>query len=87
MTVPPNSRAFSFDTVFDDVGGYTPTLRPGRSLTPPEVEQVRAGVPRRREEPIEVEFYARELPVAGVLELQHPFQRWVPLRFRRRGGH
>ena len=42
MTVPPNSRAFSFDTVFDDAGGYTPTLRPGRSLTPPEVEQVRA---------------------------------------------
>jgi flagellar assembly protein FliH len=42
MTGPINSRAFSFDTVFDDVGNYTPTLRPGRSLTPPEVEQVRA---------------------------------------------
>ncbi len=42
MTTPTNSRAFSFDTVFDDVGGYTPVLRPGRSLTPPEVEQVRA---------------------------------------------
>jgi len=42
MTVPPTSRAFSFDTVFDDVGGYIATPRPGRSLTPPEVEQVRA---------------------------------------------
>lgn len=42
MTAPPNSRAFSFDTVFDEVGNYTPVQRPGRSLTPPEVEQVRA---------------------------------------------
>jgi flagellar assembly protein FliH len=42
MTLPSNSRAFSFDTVFDEVGNYTPAPRPGRSLTPPEVEQVRA---------------------------------------------
>jgi flagellar assembly protein FliH len=41
MAIPPNARAFSFDTVFDEVGGYTTTPRPGRSLTPPEVEQVR----------------------------------------------
>ncbi len=39
MTTP---RAFSFDTEFDDVGGYTAPVRVGRSLTPPEVEQVRA---------------------------------------------
>jgi flagellar assembly protein FliH len=42
MTVPSAPRAFSFDTVFDEAGGYTAPLRAGRSLTPPEVEQVRA---------------------------------------------
>ena len=35
-------RAFSFDTEFDEDGDYTPVLRPGRSLTPPEVEKVTA---------------------------------------------
>jgi flagellar assembly protein FliH len=35
-------RAFSFDVEFDEAGQFTPVLRPGRSLTPPEVEQVRA---------------------------------------------
>ena len=39
---PAGSKLFSFDTEFDDHGGYTPVLRPGRSLTPVEVEQVRA---------------------------------------------
>jgi flagellar assembly protein FliH len=39
---PIGSRAFSFDTEFDDQGAFTPVLRPGRSLTPPEVEKVRA---------------------------------------------
>ena len=38
---PANSRAFSFDTVFDDMGDYTPVLRSGRSLNPAEVEQVK----------------------------------------------
>lgn len=41
-TLPPNTRAFSFDTVFDEAGDFTPVQRPGRSLTPPEVEAVRA---------------------------------------------
>lgn len=42
QTAPAGSRVFSFDTEFDDHGAYAPVVRPGRSLTPPEVEQVRA---------------------------------------------
>jgi flagellar assembly protein FliH len=38
---PASTRAFSFDVEFDDRGDYQPVLRPGRSLNPIEVEQVR----------------------------------------------
>jgi flagellar assembly protein FliH len=43
MNITQNSgRAFAFDVEFDDAGGFTPMARAGRSLTPAEVEAVKA---------------------------------------------
>ncbi len=41
-STPPASRAFAFDTEFDEAGDYTPVVRPGRSLSAAEVERVKA---------------------------------------------